>query len=133
MMLVFENNILRRVCGPVRDEVTGDWRRRHNTELRELSGLPPITNYIRSQRLRWAGHVARRDHNSLIKGVEAGRPAGRRPVGRPRMRWSDNIVRDLEHLEVENPAEWRAKAQDREEWHLLVIASKDQMGPPAAE
>merc|ERR1711872_1089166 len=58
MMLVFEHKILRRILGPVRDAETGEWRVRHNVELLELTRLPPITSFIRAQRMRWAGHVA---------------------------------------------------------------------------
>ena len=133
MLLVFENGILRRICGPVQDEESGEWSRRHSNELRNLSRLPPIISHIRSQRLRWAGHVARMENVSIIKGLETGIPEGMRPVGRPRMRWSDNIKRDMELLQVENPAEWRDLAQNCRQWRLLVEASKDQMAPPAAE
>ena len=62
---MFEHGILRRILGPVVDDETGQWRRRHNAELRDLTGLPPITSYVRSQRLRWAGQVARMDDASL--------------------------------------------------------------------
>ena len=86
-LLVFEHGILRRILGPVRDEETRQWRRRHNRELRELTHLPPITSYVRSQRLRWAGHVARMNPDTLLRRVLDSRPElGRRPPGRPRLR-----------------------------------------------
>ena len=128
-LTVFENGILRRIYGPVRDDQTGEWRRRHNVEIRELSGLPPITSYIRAQRLRWAGHIARMEEDNLLKQIVKGMPAGRRPVGRPRMRWSDNVRGDLMLLEQERPDEWWEVAQDRGQWRLLVKAAKDHMGP----
>ena len=127
-LVVFENTILRRIYGPVRDNDTGEWRRRHNIELRELSQLPPITSYIRAQRLRWAGHVARMRDGSLVKSIAQGEPHGRRPVGRPRRRWRDNIRQDMELLEVENPSEWWDAAQDRRQWRSRVKAAKDHMG-----
>ena len=105
-LTVFENSILRRIYGPVRDEQSGEWRRRHNLDLRELSELPPITSHIRAQRLRWAGHVARMGDDSLVKQITKGVPAGRRPVGRPRMRWSDNVRNDMVLLGVERANEW---------------------------
>ena len=129
MLMVFENGILRRIYGPVRDELTGEWQRRHNADLRDLSRLPPITSYIRSQRLRWAGHVARTDNNSMLKQIAQGIPAGRRPVGRPRMRWKDNIKSDLTLLGADRPDEWWDMAQDRRRWRLLVKAAMDHMGP----
>ena len=125
---VFENGILRRIYGPVSDSDTGEWRRRHNIELREISQLPPITSYIRAQRLRWAGHVARMRDGSLVKSITQGEPHGRRPVGRPRRRWRDNVKQDMELLEVENPSEWWEAAQDRRQWRTRVKAAKDHMG-----
>ena len=83
---VFENGILRRICKPVFDAELGQWRRRHNNELREMTKVPFITSTIMAQRLRWAGHVARADENRLISQVARGQPEGRRPPGRPRMR-----------------------------------------------
>ena len=56
---VFENMVLRRIFGPTRDEVTGDWRRLHNEELNDLYSSPNIARVIKSRKMRWAGHVAR--------------------------------------------------------------------------
>jgi len=56
---VFENMVLRRIFGPRRDEVTGEWRRLHNEELNDLYFSPIIVRVIKSRRMRWAGHVAR--------------------------------------------------------------------------
>ena len=67
MLLVFENSILRRICGPVRDDHSGEWRRRHNEEQRLITRLPLITSHIRSQRLRWVGHIARMEEGILVK------------------------------------------------------------------
>jgi hypothetical protein len=58
-MMVFENRVLRRICGPKRDEVTGEWRKLHNEELHDLYTSPTIVRVIKSRRIRWAGHVAR--------------------------------------------------------------------------
>ena len=56
---VFENRVLRRVFGPKRDEVIGEWKKLHNEELRDLYSLPNIVRVVKSRRMRWAGHVAR--------------------------------------------------------------------------
>ena len=89
-LLVFENNILRRISGPIYDINEGVWRRRHNEELRALTRQPLITDHVRSQRIQWAGHVARMEEDRMPKSAMEGTMEGRRPVGRPRMRWRDN-------------------------------------------
>ena len=121
-------SILRRIYGPVYDEEEEAWRRRHNAELYERSRLPPLSSYIRSMRLRWAGHVARMDETDLCRKVLEGRPEGRRPVGRPRLRWRDNVISDLRLLGVPDPEAWIRLAQDRRRWRTLVLAAKDHPG-----
>ena len=126
---VFENGILRKICGPVFDAGIGQWRRRHNYELREMTEVPLITSIIMAQRLRWAGHVARADEDRLISKIARGQPEGRRPTGRPRMRWSDNVKKDMMKLGVDGPTEWWDIALDRGRWKLLVTAAKSHGGP----
>ena len=73
-MRVFENRVLRRILGPKRDEVTGEWRKLHNKELNELYSSPNIVWVIRSRRIRWAGHVARMgERRGLYRGL-VGKP-----------------------------------------------------------
>jgi len=83
---VFENRVLRRIFGPMRDEVTGEWRRLHNEELNDLYSSPNTVRVIKSRRMRWAGHVARMDEERGLYRVLMGKPEGRRPLGRPRRR-----------------------------------------------
>jgi hypothetical protein len=87
---VFENRVLRRIFGPKRDEVTGEWRRLHNEELNDLYSSPNIIGVIKSRRLRWADHVARMGVGRCAYRILVGRPEGRRPRERPRPRWEDN-------------------------------------------
>jgi hypothetical protein len=92
---VFENRVLRRLFGPKRDEETGDWRKLHNEELHNFYSSSNIM--IKSRRMRWAGHVARMGRRGMHIGM--GKPAeGRRPLGRPRRRWVDNIKMDLREM-----------------------------------
>ena len=132
-LLVFENGVLRRIWGPIFDINEGTWRRRHNNELRQLSELPLIINIISSRRLQWAGHVARMEEGRMAKAVMLGKPDGGRPPGRPRLRWEDNVKRDLSLLGVEAPERWCEFAEDRTEWRGLVKAAKDHLGPEPAE
>jgi hypothetical protein len=62
---VFENRVLRRIFGPKRDEVTGEWRKLHNEELHILYSSPNIIRQIRPRRMRWAGHGARMGEECL--------------------------------------------------------------------
>jgi hypothetical protein len=92
---VFENRVLRRIFGLRREEVTGEWRKLHIEELHDLYSSPSIFRIIMSRRLIWAGHVARigKKRNTYRLLVE--KPEGKRPLGRPRQRWVDNIKMDL--------------------------------------
>jgi hypothetical protein len=88
---VFENRVLRRIFGPKSDEVTGEWRKLHNEELPGLYSSPTIVQVIKLRRMRWAGHVARMGEGKGMYRVLVGGPEGKRPLGRPRYRWEDNI------------------------------------------
>jgi hypothetical protein len=95
---IFENRVLKRIFGPKRDEVTGECRRLHNKELYALYSSPNIIRVIKSRRLRWAGHVARTGERRGAYRALAGKPEGRRPLGRPRHTWEDNIKMDLREV-----------------------------------
>ena len=93
---VFENRVLRRVFGPERDEVTGEWRKLHNEELNDLYCSPNIVRVMKSRRMKWAGHVARMGEAGDVYRVLVGKLKGKRPLGRRRRRWEDNIKVDLQ-------------------------------------
>jgi len=95
---VFEERVLRRVFGPTRYEVTWEWRKLHNEELRDLYSLPNIMRVVKSKRMRWAEHVARMVEGRVVHRVLVGKPEGKRPLRRPRRRWEDNIKMDLREV-----------------------------------
>jgi hypothetical protein len=92
---VFENRALRRIFGPNKDEVTGGWRKLHNEDLHNLYASPSIIRVIKSRRMRWGGHAARMGERRNACRILVGKPDGKRPLGRPRRRWVDNIKMDL--------------------------------------
>jgi hypothetical protein len=87
---VFENRVLRRIFELKRDEVMGEWRKLHNEELRDLYSSPSIIRIIKSRRMRWTGHVAGMEERRNAYRLLVGKPEGKRPLGRPRLRWVDN-------------------------------------------
>jgi len=118
---VFENRVLRRIFGLKRNEVTWEWRKLHKEELNNLYSSPNIVREIKSRRMRWAGNVARMGEGRGVYRVLVGKPDGRRPLGRPRLRWEDNIRMDLREVGCEC-VDWMELAQDRDRWRALVSA-----------
>jgi hypothetical protein len=116
---VYENRVLRRIFGPTRDEVTGVWRKMHNVELHGLYSSPSIVRVIKARRMRWAGHVARMEDVRGAYNILVGRPEGRRPLGRPRHRWEDNINMNLREIGFGN-VDWSHLDHDRDRWRAVV-------------
>jgi len=95
---VFENRVLWRIFGPKKEEVTEEWRKLHNEELNDLCTSLNIVCVINSRRMRWAGHVARMGERRGVYRVFVGKPDGKKPLGRPKHRWEDNIKTDLQEV-----------------------------------
>jgi hypothetical protein len=118
---VFENRVLRRIFGPKRDEVTGEWRKLHNEELHNLYLSLDIIRQVKSRRMRRAGHMARMEEERKVYNVLVGKPEGKRPVGRPRRKWEDGIRMDLRDISM-GGVDWIRLAQDRDRWRAVVSA-----------
>jgi hypothetical protein len=101
------------VFGPKRDKVTGGWRKFHNEELHDLYSSPSIIRIVKSRRMRWAGHVTRMEEKRNAYRLLVGKPEGKRPLGRPRHRWVDNIRMELSMDLVD-------LAEDRVWWKAVV-------------
>jgi hypothetical protein len=115
----FENRVLRRIFGPKRDEVTGEWRKLHNKELCDLYSSPSIIRIIKSRGMRWAGHVARVGEKRNAYRLLVGKPEGKRPLARPKRRWVDNVRMDLGKVGW-GDVDWIGLAKDRNRWRALV-------------
>jgi hypothetical protein len=118
---VFENRVLKRIFGPMRDEVTGEWRKIRKEELHDLYSSLSIIRIMKVRKMRWAEHVARMGEKRNVYRLLVGKPEGRRPLGRPRRRSLDDIRMDL--VEVGwGYVDWTVLAQDRNRWRALVNA-----------
>jgi hypothetical protein len=117
--VLYEHGFLRRIFGLKRDGVMGGWRKLHNEELHNLYSSPSIIRIIKSRRKRWAGHVAQMGEKRNVYRLFLGKPEGKRPLGRPRRRWIDNIKMDLLEIGV-SVVDWIGLAQDRYRWRALV-------------
>ena len=111
---------MRRIFGPRSGEVTGEWRRLHNEELNDLYCSPNNVRVIKSKR-RCAGHVARMGEERGVYRFLVGNPERRRPLGRSRRRWVDNIRMVLQEVGC-GYMDWIGLAQDRDRWRTLVSA-----------
>ena len=116
---VFENRVLRRIFGPRRIDVTGEWRKLHNEELNDIYSSSNIVQVIKSRRMRWAGHVACVGDSKAVYRVVMGRSEGKRPLGRPRRRWVDNIKMNIQEVGWVG-VDWLELTQDRYRWRALV-------------
>jgi hypothetical protein len=125
---VFENRVLRRIFGPKRNEVRGEWRNLHNEELSDLYSLPNSVRVVKSRRMRWAGHVARMGEGRGVHRILVGKPEGKRPLGRPRRRWEYNIKMVLQEVGGRS-GDWMDLDRDRDGWRALVGAVRNLRVP----
>jgi hypothetical protein len=116
---VFKNRVLRRIFGPKRDEVTGEWRKLHNEKLHIVYSSPNIIRQIKLRRMKCAGHVALMGEERNVYRVLMGKPEGQRPFGRPRRRWEDGIRMDLREIGWWS-VDWIQLTQNRDQWRALA-------------
>jgi hypothetical protein len=100
LLSVFERRILRCMFGALQEN--GVWRKRYNHELYQLFNEPDIVKYIKINRLSWAGHVICMDNNRRLKKVFNTKPIGMRKIGRPKLRWEDDVIQHIKTSGVKN-------------------------------
>jgi hypothetical protein len=108
--------------------VTREWRKLHNEELNDLYSLPTIVRVVKSRRMREAGHVARMEEERGMHRLLVGKPEGKRPLGRFRRRWEDNIKMDVKEVGG-GRGDWMELVQDRDRWRALVSTVKNLRVP----
>jgi len=120
---IWERKLLRKIFGPIC--VAGYWRSRTNEEVRQLCEELYIVTEIKKGRLRWLGHVERISEEKVVKRLHRNTLEGSRSVGRPRLRWMDDVREDLSRMGVTN---WRIHARRREHWKMVVKEAKVLQG-----
>jgi len=123
-LAIFERKVLRQIYGAKKNEETNEFERRTNDDLYELYNQLDIVAVMKSKRIGWAGHVWHAEGKILNK-ITSWKPNKKRPLGRPRQRWSDRVYQDLRLIGVENPEEM---ANDRERWEEVVATAKGLNG-----
>ena len=117
--MVFERKILRKIFGPTYEN--GSWRIKTNQELDKIIKHNNIINFTRAQRLGWYGHIERMQETRMVKAIHSWKPISKRPTGRPKIRWEDDVKKDMQRLKVPN---WKTFIQDRRRWKEMVEKAK---------
>ena len=122
-MLTFERKIFRRIYGTKYEN--GEWKSRTNRELEEMSKGENVVKWIKGQRIRWLGHLARMEEDRMPKNTFTQEMEGTRRRGRPRKRWKEEVERDLQ---VQGVTRWRELVADRKKWKDIVRQLKAHSG-----
>jgi hypothetical protein len=116
---VFENRVLRRIFGPTKDEVMGEWRKLHTEEMRDLHSLSSIITMIKSRTMGWERHVSRIGEKGNACRLWVVQPEGSGLPGRQRHRWVDNVKKDLGETGC-GGADWSGLTSVRDKWRAFV-------------
>jgi hypothetical protein len=98
---------------------TGDgyWRIKTDQEINDILKVQNITGFINKQRLSWLGHVERMTEDNIVQMIKRWKPMSKRPIGRPKMRWEDDVLEDVRSMNVRN---WKKVVQNRDSWKKVV-------------
>jgi hypothetical protein len=116
-------SIYRRIYGAKYED--GEWKRRTNRELEELSKGENIVKWIKGRRIIWLGHLERMEEDRMLKKIFTQEPKWTRRRGRPRKGWREEVERDLQVLGVRR---WREFVTDRDKWRGIVRQAKAHSG-----
>jgi hypothetical protein len=115
-LMIFERKFMRKIFGPTRSE-DGYWRIRTNQEMNDILKGQNIIWFIKKQRLNWLGHVERMAEDNNAQKIKRWKPMSKRPIGRPKILWEDDVLEDIRSMNVRN---WKKVAQDRDSWKKTV-------------
>ena len=115
ILMVFERKILKKIFGPSYEN--GFWRIKTNQELDKIIEHKNIIKLVRAQRLGWYGHIERMQETRMVKAIHSWKPISKRPTERPKIRWEDDIKKDIQRLKLPN---WKTFVQDTRRWKEVV-------------
>lgn len=117
---IFERKIIRKIHGPKKIG-EDEYRRLMNCEIKEILKGEDIVKIIKAQRIRWYGHISRREESSTLRKITNWKPSGNRARGRPKIRWEDQVINDIKSMGVIG---WRRQMQNRKSWKKVVEDAK---------
>ena len=114
--MTFERKIIRKISGPTRTN-DGYWKIKTNQEINDILNGKNIIGFIKKQRLKWLGHVERMAEDNIVQKIKRWKPMSKRPTGRPKTRWKDDVLEDIKSLNIHN---WKKVAQNTDSWKKVV-------------
>jgi len=115
-MMIFEGKIMRKIYGATRTD-DGYWRIKTDQEISDILKGQNIIGFIKKQRLNWLGHVERVAEDNIVQKIERWKPVSKRPIGRPKTRWEDDVLEDIKSTDISN---WKKIAQNRDSWKKVI-------------
>jgi len=115
-LMIFERRIMRKIFGPTRTD-DGYWRIKTNQEINEILKGQNIIAFIKKQRLNWLGHVECMAEDDNVQKIKRWKPVSKRPIGRPKTRWEDDVLEDIKSMNVGN---WKKVAKNRDSWKKVA-------------
>ena len=113
--MIFERRIMRKIFGPTRTN-DGYWRIKTNQEINEMLIGQNIIGFIKKQRLKWLGHFERMAEDNNVQKVKRWKPMSKRPIGRPKTRWEDDVLEEIKSINVRN---WKKVVEQARTLHRL--------------
>jgi len=115
-LMNFERKITRKIFGPTRTD-DGYWRIKTNQEINDILIGKNIIGFIKKQRLNWLDHVERMADDNIVQKIKRWKPMSKRPIGRPKTRWEDDVLEDIKSINV---SVWKKVAQNRDSWKKVA-------------